>query len=166
METIFYSVDVANLLKIQNDQRIINNLEAEVLNKQCIENKKELLKYVLPLVHGLIVLHNNKCNRDLTTTTSKSGLLANSPIDIEDKINDIINCNSSITWSQNNIKFYYSFGDIKITMWLNKDGKHATSINSTYSMLGLLPQSGVYSKGIENELVLVAKHCAKFTTEW
>jgi IS4 transposase len=63
MDILHYTVDIKHLLQVQDQQTQINDLKERKTERQGIENKKRLLKYVLPFMHGVYALHNNMCKK-------------------------------------------------------------------------------------------------------
>ena len=130
-------------------------------------NKKELLKYVLPLMHGIYALHNRKCNKSTSSVTGDVGLLGLSKVNIEEKLNFIVE--SDYLFQDNGATFKsssHSNGHIsrEICVWLHGKGKHQATPHLGFSMTGLV--SSVYGESVEKELLKVAKVCAIFTEEW
>ena len=169
MNTLYYTVDIKNLLNIQEDETEKNNKEKEIERLKGIENKKELLKIILPLAHGIMSLHNNKCNIDMSSTTGVNGLLGLRKIKIQKQLDYIINTDSNYVWTDNYQHFTFNEGAsvIKLSVWLNKKpNAHIHTNNLNYSMT--LPKilKGVYGKSVENTLEQIAKYCSKYTDQW
>jgi hypothetical protein len=173
MNILHYTVDLKYLFDIQDEQLLVNKTAQEQKEEEFKRNKKELLKYVLPLMHGIYALHNRKCNKTNTSTTGNNGLLGYSKVNIEDKLNFIVESDyyfkdNGATFECN--LFNHTFRD-KVQVWLNKKGKHIHTPHLGYSMMGLtrdgsVRDGSIYAKSIEDELLKVAKECAEYTEEW
>lgn len=173
MNILHYTIDLKYLFDIQDEQSITNKSAQEQREEEFKQNKKELLKYVLPLMHGIYALHNRKCNKTNTSTTGDNGLLGYSKVNIEEKLNFIVE--SDYYFKENGIMFEcnlfsHTFKD-KIQVWLNREGKHIHTPNLGYSMMGLTRDASIFdgtlfAESIEDELLKVAKVCAEYTEEW
>ena len=173
MNILHYTIDLKYLFDIQDEQLIANKSAQEQREEEFKQNKKELLKYVLPLMHGIYALHNRKCNKTNTSTTGDIGLLGYSKVNIEEKLNFIVE--SDYYFKDNGIKFEcslfsHTFKD-KIKVWLNREEKYIHTPHLGYSMIGIAIDSSIfdgtlYGESIEDELLKVAKFCAEYTEEW
>jgi hypothetical protein len=168
MDILHYTVDLKYLFDTQDQQVIVNNTAKEKKAEEFIENKKELLKYVLPLMHGIYALHNRKCTKSDYSVTGDKGLLGLDKVNIEEKLKFIVE--SDYYFKDNGESFacnlsYPLRGPIKV--WLNKDNNFKATPDLAYSMSTLVSgDNGVYGKSIEDELLKVAKVCAQYTDEW
>ena len=122
MDILHYTIDIKNLLKVQDQQTEINDLAKEQRTNNGIANKKRLLKYVLPFMHGLYAIHNNKCKKTWISSTGSRGLLGLSKEDIEAKLDFIVNTDSHHTWEDNFSVFKYRLigCNKEIKIWLNR----------------------------------------------
>ena len=165
MELLHYSINVDKLKAIQEEQTQ-KNREEELLRKQeGLQNKKRLLKYVLPFLHGLFAIHNNKCRNADYSTTGKDGLLGYSPIDIEKELQYMVDTEHHLIWKDNFRVFNYDRSSIDVDIWLNTTtyNKEIRTPHLEYSM------GNVYGDGIptiESELEAIAKHCSRSTDNW
>ncbi len=170
MDILHYTIDIKNLLKVQDQQSQINDFKEREKEREGFENKKRLLKYVLPFMHGVYALHNNKCNRCRVYKTTfnpegVNGLLGNDKVDIDEKLDYIVNTDSHHVWKNNYQTFTTKIGGKDITIWLNsREGAHKATPRLEYSMTGLW--FDVYGNSIEDVLNEIAKYCAKYTEEW
>jgi len=163
MKPIYYTVDLKELLDLQNSETEKNNLIAIEKEKQRLSNREELLKIILPLVHGSIILHNNKCNLTNNTSTGRIGLLGISQKNLEKEISNYIDYNFNFSELDTIAKIDLGFKQIKV--WLNLRDKHISTPNLSYSMTTIEKDCN-YGKGIENELRLLAKYCSRYTDNW
>lgn len=163
MKTIYYTVDLKNLLQVQETETLKNNLISHQQEKQRVENKTKLLKIVLPLIHGSIALHNNKCNNTTEYSTGKIGLLGTSKKNIEDVINFYVNDNYHFSPNCDTVEI--ELGIKKIKVRLNNFGKFVAAPHLEYSMT-TCKKGGVYGSSIENELIILAKYCSRFKDNW
>ena len=165
MKTIAYSVNVEELFNTQDDQLASN--VAEENRKVAIgkANKTRLLKIVLPYVHSVYALHNRKCKRSMTSSTGCKGLLGLNKVDIEKKIDYIVNTDSHFVWGHNFGTFKFDIGESRIMIWLNdrEGGCHKSTPHLDYSMTSI---NKVYGTSIKDELIAIAQLCSKYTDEW
>jgi hypothetical protein len=165
MKTIAYSVNVEELFNTQDDQLASN--VAEENRKVAIgkANKTRLLKIVLPYVHSVYALHNRKCNRTMTSSTGCKGLLGLSKVNIEKKIDFIVNTDSHFVWGHNFGTFKFDIGESRIMIWLNdrEGGCHKSTPHLDYSMTSI---NKVYGTSIKDELIAIAQLCSKYTDDW
>ena len=172
MDILHYTVDIAELLRKQEQQLELLDEQAERRKEAGLENKKELLKYVLPLMHGIFALHNNKCHKTGASTSGYAGLLGYSKYNIEERLQHIVDSESSLTWSDNFQTFTFeNFGGVnfkQVKIWLNRrQGCFKATPRLPYSMAALLNTSDeVYGESIESELEKLAKHCATYRDSW
>jgi len=168
MDILHYTVDLKDLFNIQDEQLAANNTAELEEQEEFKRNKKELLKYVLPLMHGIYALHNRKCNKTNTTTTGDEGLLGNSKVNIEEKLNFIVE--SDYHFKDKGATFKCAqYGQIlrsEITVWLPRPNKMNVTPHLGYTMLGLINYGVTYAESIESELIKIAKECAIYTEEW
>ena len=132
------------------------------LNKELINrnnNRIKLLPYVLQLVESLITIHNMRCTRTDATTTGKHGLFAISPINLEKKLNYVVNSDND--WSSKGDYFSTLIGVKKIEIWLNNDDHHISTPNLEYSMSSILSKH-VYADSIEDEMEYAINKLAKY----
>lgn len=162
MELLHYTVDISELLRKQEQETSRLNQLKEDDKKQGLQNKKELLKYVLPLMHGLFALHNNRCTKDTSTPAGQIGLLGQHKINIEEKLQYIVDTDATTTWSDNFQVFQFDY----FKVWLNKKQGCYVASNLPYSMTSVIKGEGVYGNSVESELEKAAKYCAKFTDNW
>ena len=167
MDILHYTIDLKDLFDTQDKQSVVNKTAEDDKQEEFKRNKKELLKYVLPLMHGIYALHNRKCNKSTSSVTGDVGLLGLSKVNIEEKLNFIVE--SDYYFKDNGATFKsssHSNGYIsrEICVWLHGKGKHQATPHLGYSMTGLV--SSVYGESVEKELLKVAKVCAIFTEEW
>ena len=165
MKTLAYSVNVEELFNTQDDQLASN--VAEENRKVAIgkANKTRLLKIVLPYVHSVYALHNRKCKRSMTSSTGCKGLLGLNKVDIEKKIDYIVNTDSHFVWGHNFGTFKFDIGESRIMIWLNdrEGGCHKSTPHLDYSMTSI---NKVYGTSIKDELIAIAQLCSKYTDEW
>lgn len=168
MDILHYTVDLQHLFDVQDQQLTANKTAQEKKAEEFKENKKELLKYVLPLMHGIYALHNRKCNKTNTSSTGETGLIGNSKVNIEEKLKFITE--SDYHFKDNGSLFEYSLNfplNNNIQVCLNKENKLKATTGLGYSMTTLVSgDNGVYGKSIEDELLKVARVCAIYTEEW
>lgn len=166
MEILHYQVDLKSLLDVQQRETELKNKEKEIRLKEGRENKKALLKYVLPFMHGVFALHNNKCDNFSGSSTGKDGLLGINKVDIEKDLDFIVNTDLHSIWSENYTVFTYNLGrGMSIKMWLNSGEKHVATPDLPYSMTSPFTDK-VYATSLEDELVAAAKFCSRYTQEW
>ena len=163
MKAMYYTVDLKELLDLQKSETQKNNLISIEKEKQRLINREELLKIILPLVHGSVVLHNNKCNLTNYVTTGRSGLLGISKKSIEKEIS--LYTDYDMFFSESDTVVEINLGVRKIKVWLNKISKHIHTPNLSYSMT-TIEEGKVYGMSVENELRVLAKHCSRYTDEW
>lgn len=165
MKTLAYSVNVEELFNTQDDQLASN--VAEENRKVAIgkANKTRLLKIVLPYVHSVYALHNRKCKRSMTSSTGCKGLLGLNKVDIEKKIDFIVNTDSHFVWGHNFGTFKFDIGESRIMIWLNdrEGGCHKSTPHLDYSMTSI---NKVYGTSIKDELIAIAQLCSKYTDDW
>lgn len=166
MKTIFYTVDIKDLLEVQeNETKLVKaSKKRETLRGE--KNKLELLKFVLPFMHGLYSIHNNKCTITASSVTGYSGFLGLSKINIEEKLDFIIN--SPSFWKDNFQVFeVYLHNGRTISIWLNsRAGCYMSTPNLPYSMTTATKRETIYGFSIKDELWEIAKYCAKYTDKW
>ena len=169
MDILHYTIDIKNLLKVQDQQTEINDLAKEQRTNNGIANKKRLLKYVLPFMHGLYAIHNNKCTKTWDSSSGSRGLLGLDKEDIEKNLDYIVNTDSHHTWEDNFASFKYRFigSNKEIKIWLNRSvcgkTKFANTPKLEYSMTGF---DDTYGDSVEEVLNDIARHCASYTDEW
>jgi hypothetical protein len=165
MKTIAYSVNVEELFNTQDDQLASN--VAEENRKVAIgkANKTRLLKIVLPYVHSVYALHNRKCKRSMSSSTGCKGLLGLNKVNIEKKIDYIVNTDSHFVWSHNFATFKFDIGGHNIMIWLNdrEGGCYKSTPHLDYSMTSI---NKVYGTSIKDELIAIAQLCSKYTDDW
>lgn len=166
MNILHYTLDLRNLFDTQDAQAEFNSQQKQEKIKQGLRNKKELLKYVLPLMHGIFELHNRRCTNASFSTTGKDGLLGYNRIDTQMKLDDIVE--GDFYWFDNFAKFEYRLkGNSKVKIWLNSvRGCHKATPHLPYSMLEVIPKENIYGKSIEEELIKVAKECSRYKDSW
>tara|TARA_R110000796_G_scaffold88545_11_gene190506 strand:- start:15691 stop:16203 length:513 start_codon:yes stop_codon:yes gene_type:complete len=169
MKTLAYTVDIESLFTTQDNQKESNDKDKQVIDEQGQRNKTALLKIVLPYIHSVYALHNRKCTRTMNTSTGCTGLLGLNPVDIDKKIDWIVNTDYHGVWSENYNTFIFTdmLGK-NIKIWLNKEGKHVHTPKLGYSMTSFGSEIGskIYGEGVQAELELIAKHCAKYKDDW
>jgi hypothetical protein len=163
MKPIYYTVDLKELLDLQDSETQKNKSIAIEKEEQRLRNREELLKIVLPLVHAKTILHNNKCILANYTTTGRSGLLGISKKNLEEQISHYTNFNFNFSELDTVVKVDLGVKEIKV--WLHKPGKHISTHNLPYSMT-TIEKDCRYGKGIENELRVLAKYCSRYTDNW
>tara|TARA_R100000951_G_C2639884_1_gene180574 strand:- start:333 stop:857 length:525 start_codon:yes stop_codon:yes gene_type:complete len=174
MDILHYTIDIKNLLKVQDQQTEINDLAKEQRTNNGIANKKLLLKYVLPFMHGLYAIHNNKCTKTCDSSSGSRGLLGLDKEDIEKNLDYIVNTDSHHTWEDNFSVFKYRFigSSREIKIWLNRSvcgkSKYTHTPKLEYSMTGFDYRFGAcpYGDSVEEVLNDIARYCARYTDEW
>lgn len=167
MKTIYYSVDVAHLLNLQKEQSLMNREREDRIKEEGMENKKKLLKYVLPLMHGIFAIHNNKCIKANYSSSGRDGFLGYSKINIEEEIQRIASSGEGLSWSNNFTCFsYHISGRRGFKIWLHVEGNYVHNRNMEYSMTTVIFDGKTYAESIEKELESVAKYCARYTDNW
>jgi hypothetical protein len=164
MKTLAYHVDITALFNAQDSQK--RHLDSETKRKQeeGAINKERLLKIVLPFLHGVMALHNRKCIKSNRSSTGCDGLLGYDKVNIEEKIDFYVNTDSHMIWSDNFQTFTYRINGKDIKIWLNsRKGCFVNTPHLEYSMTSLFD---TYSKSIEDELLGIAKMCARYTDDW
>lgn len=168
MDILHYTIDLKDLFDTQDKQLVVNKTAEYEKQEEFKRNKKELLKYVLPLMHGIYALHNRKCNKSTSSVTGDVGLLGLSKVNIEEKLNFIVE--SDFYFKDNGATFKYAqFGKViqsEIAVWLPRHGKMNVTAHLGYTMRGLINDDVTYAESIESELIKLAKKCAIFTEEW
>lgn len=170
MDILHYTIDLKDLFDTQDRQLVVNKTTEDEKQEEFKRNKKELLKYVLPLMHGIYALHNRKCNKSTSSVTGEVGLLGLGKVNIEEKLNFIVE--SDFYFKDNGATFDCSVhGNAilrdNVQVWLNKKGKYIHTPNLAYSMISLTRAgNSVYGMSLEDELLKVAKECAIYTEEW
>jgi hypothetical protein len=175
MKTIFYSVDLQNLLNIQEKEVQKNQVKKEQDQVNFLDKKERLLKIVLPLVHGMVSLHNYKCISGYAKDypSLKKGLISDlGKVDLDTYISkNYLDSNSMFSSCGGTVSVAldsYPNGNSKsLKVWLN-DSKCSTmrvTPELGYSM-STFKEGKVYGSGIEDELKALAKYCAKFTDNW
>jgi len=165
MKTIAYSVNVEELFNTQDDQLASNVAEENRKVAIGIANKTRLLKIVLPYVHSVYALHNRKCKRTMISSTGCKGLLGIDKVDIEKKIDYIVNTDNHSVWGHNFSTFKFDIGESRIMIWLNdrEGGCHRSTPHLDYSMTSI---NKTYGTSIKDELIAIAQLCSKYTDEW
>ena len=164
MDILHYTVDIKHLLQVQDQQTQINDFKERERERQGIENKKRLLKYVLPFMHGVYALHNNKCKKTMNSITGSEGLLGLSKKDIDKELDYIVRTDFHLMWSDNYQTFKTKIKNKEIKIWLNsRGGAFKSTPHLPYSMTGF---NDVYGDSIEEELNDIARYCARYTDEW
>ena len=164
MDILHYTVDIKHLLQVQDQQTQINDFKEREKERQGIENKKRLLKYVLPFMHGVYALHNNKCKKTRDSSTGSEGLLGLSKKDIDKELNHIVKSDFHLMWLNNYQTFKTKIQNKEIMIWLNsRGGAHKSTPHLEYSMTGF---KDVYGDSIEGVLNDIARYCARYTDEW
>lgn len=170
MDILHYTIDLKDLFDTQDKQLVVNKTAEEEKQEEFKRNKKELLKYVLPLMHGIYALHNRKCDKSTSSVTGDVGLLGLSKVNIEEKLDFIVE--SDFYFQDNGATFNYSthssavvVGEINI--WLHGPGKFQYTPNLNYSMARIVRNNmHIYGASVEQELINLAKACAIYTEEW
>ena len=163
-EPIFYTVDLKHLLSIQKEQTEKNIADKEQERLEFLDRKKRLLKIVLPLVHGIIALHNNKCILSNASTTGKKGLLGYNKVDLEKKLDFYVKNDYYFSSCGGTVEI--DTGITKIKVWLH-DSKCSSFVATPslgYSMTTSKKEE--YGRGVEDELIYLAKYCARYTDDW
>tara|TARA_B100000767_G_scaffold271927_1_gene298574 strand:- start:204 stop:704 length:501 start_codon:yes stop_codon:yes gene_type:complete len=165
MKTLAYSVNVEELFNTQDDQLSNNVAEKNRRIAIGIANKTRLLKIVLPYAHSVYALHNRKCNRAMDSTTGCKGLLGLNKVNIEKKIDYIVNTDSHFVWGHNFGTFKFDIGESRIMIWLNdrEGGCYRSTPHLDYSMTSI---NKTYGTSIKDELIAIAQLCSKYTDEW
>jgi hypothetical protein len=163
MKAMYYTVDLKELLDLQKSETQKNNLISIEKEKQRLINREKLLKIILPLVHGSVVLHNNKCKLTNYVTTGRSGLLGISKRSIEKEIS--LYTDYDMFFSESDTVVNINLGVGKVKVWLNKISKHIHTPNLSYSMT-TIEEGKCYGMSVENELKVLAKYCSRYTDEW
>ena len=166
MKTIAYNVNIDSLFEIQDKQLVDNNNEKERIRQEGIENKAKLLKIALPFIHGVFALHNRRC-MILDRFGKRLGLLCYKKINIEEEINRIVNTEHDLIYKDNFSKLIFpkQIHGREISIWLHKEGKYQHNSDMDYSMTSFNREQR-YGNSIEEELQIIAKHCAMYTYEW
>jgi hypothetical protein len=168
MDILHYTIDLKDLFDTQDRQLVANKTAEEEKQEEFKRNKKELLKYVLPLMHGIYALHNRKCLKSSSSVTGETGMLGLHKVNIEEKLNFIVE--NDYYFKDNGATFKCAqFGQViqsEITVWLPRHGKMNVTPHLGYTMLGLINDDVTYAESIESELIKLAKKCAIFTEEW
>lgn len=164
METIYYAVDIQNLLSIQEKETLRNDVKKINERKLFLRRKSELLKIVLPFIHGVTVLHNNKCTKTTTTTTGADGLLGLRKKDLNKEISIYIDKDFMFAFDGTSVDV--QIGVRKVKFWLHeKIGTHVHTPNLGYSMT-TFDDKEAYGKGVEHELNFIARYCSRFKDDW
>lgn len=168
-EIIHYAINLDKLIKIKNDKADKDKAEKERFYREGIENKKRLLKFVLPYVHSVFELHNHKCLKTSTAIGGKIGLLGCNKINVQERIDYIVNTENNHVWSNNFQTFTFINNEInnrEIKIWLNsREGSFKATPNLEYSLLSV-EANLVYGESIEKELEKIAELCSVFTENW
>ena len=166
MEILHYQVNLDALFETQNKQAIALDQQKKEYEAQGLENKKELLKHVLPFMHGVYALHNHKCNRTTSSSTGRDGLLGFRKLNIEEELERIVKIDSHLMWKDNYQTFVFTILNKEIKIWLNKQhGAHKNTPHLPYSMTTPFPNK-TYGDSVEAVLTEIAKYCARYTDEW
>ena len=164
MDILHYTVDIKHLLQVQDQQTHINDFKEREKERQGLENKKRLLKYVLPFMHGVYALHNNKCKKTMNSITGSEGLLGLSKKDIDKELDYIVRTDFHLMWLDNYQTFKTKIKNKEIKIWLNsRGGAHKATPHLPYSMTGF---NDIYGDSIEGVLNDIARYCARYTDEW
>ena len=137
MKTLAYTVDIEKLFNAQDSEAVKIDDAKKKYDAVGARNKEQLLRIALPFIHGVFALHNRKCTHTSSSSTGNTGLLGLSQINIEKKIDYIVNTDSGCRiWSDN-----YScisvevMNNRKIRIWLNsRDGCHRSTPHLDYSI--------------------------------
>lgn len=165
MEILHYSIDLEKLFNTQDQHRKVLNQEKIDLLKFRENNKKELLKVVLPFMHSLYALHNNKYLKDWDSPSGKRGLLGPCKVDIQKGLDRIVS--KGLGWKDDNQMYEQKISNVDIKIWLNsRPGCYKSTPNLTYSMCSTIDKSQIYAESYESELLKIARECAKYTDEW
>jgi hypothetical protein len=164
MEILHYTIDLKSLFEAQDSQLEMNTQKEIEKKRQGEENKKKLLKHVLPLMHGIFELHNRRCHLDNSSTTGKKGLLGLNKVDTQKELDYI--ANGDYWWKDNFATFEYRSSNIEFKVWLNKSNKMVITPNLGYSMTEVIRTGAIYGEGVESELLKVAQKCAEYQDQW
>ena len=167
MEILQYQLDITSLLNKQDESTKKKKLDDLLYENQGKENKLKLLKYVLPYVHGVLALHNHKCDKKSQGRFGGEylGLQGYGKRDIQKELDYIAN-ESDFSWRENYSVFEYKVYGKKIGVWLNKHGKHIETPNLPYSMTSFV-EGKIYGDSIESELEAIATFCGtRFIDDW
>ena len=162
METIYDTVDVKDLLRTQENQRIANEKQEQDDRSEFLKNKKKLLKIILPLVHGAVALHNNKCDRSDVFGCDFKGLLGYGKVDLDAKLEEYVNKDHHFSPKGDTVEINLGVGKIKV--WLHTFGKFVANSKLDYSLTSIGQYT--YGNSVESELQLIAKYCAKYNDDW
>lgn len=165
MEILQYQLDITSLLNKQDESTKTKKLDDLLYENQGKENKLKMLKYALPYVHGVLALHNHKCDKSKGRFGGEYiGLQGYGKRDIQKELDYIAN-RSELNWRDNYATFEYKVYGRKVIIWLNKHGKHIQTPNLPYSMTSFV--EGNYGDSIESELEAIATFCGtKFMDDW
>jgi hypothetical protein len=169
-EIIHYAINLDKLIKIKNDKADKDKAEEGRFHREGMKNKKRLLKFVLPYVHSVFELHNHKCLKTSTAIGGRVGLLGHNKINVQEKIDYIVNTDSRHVWSNNFQTFTFINNEINmkqvVKIWLNsREGAFKATPHLEYSLLSV-DANLVYGESIEKELEKIAELCAVFTEDW
>jgi len=166
MDIIHYQLNLSELFAAREQKIEQDNIEARQKEQTRLENKKQLLKYVLPFMHGVLALHNHKCEKVQSFFGEyKKGLLGLGKRDIDYYL-DSIASGSPIHWNETCDTFSFCIENKTILIWLNsKRGCYQSTPHLPYSMSSFKDALG-YGKSIEDELISIAQYCARYTEDW
>lgn len=162
---INYQLNVTSLLKKQDDFRKQAEEQEALIAEQGQKNKLQLLKYVLPYMHGVFAIHNHRCYRRISFGLNYKGLLGYGQRDIDKELEHIVNTDMFL-WEDNFQTFKCRIGTKGIKIWLNsREGAFVATPHLPYSMTSL--GMGIYGESIEKELEILAQYCStRFKDEW
>jgi len=165
MKTLAYQVNLTALFNAQDCEKRHIDSETKLKQEEGAINKERLLKIVLPFIHGVMALHNRNCIKTNTSSTGCNGLLGYSKVNIEERIDFYVNTDKDIIWSDNYQTFTYrDISGKKIMIWLNsRGGSFQATPKLEYSLTSMF---GGYGESIEDELIKIAKFCARYTDNW
>lgn len=164
-EPIFYTVDLKHLLSIQKEQTEKNIADKERERLEFLDRKKRLLKIVLPLVHGIVALHNNKCILSTDSTTGRKGLLGYTKVDLEKKLDSYVNRDYHFSSCGGTVEIDTGIARIKVWLHDSKSSNFIATPSLGYSMT-TSKEEEEYGRGVEDELIYLAKYCARYTDDW
>ena len=164
MEILHYTIDLRSLFEAQDEQSEINTQKEIEYKRQGEENKKKLLKHVLPLMHGVFELHNRRCTKSSSSSTGSVGLLGLTKFDVQKELDFI--ANKDFNWEDNFGTFKFDRSSVKFKLWLHESNKMRVTPHLGYSMTELVNTGKVYGKSIEDELTKVAQLCARYKDKW
>lgn len=163
---IHYQLDVTSLLKKQDEFKKEAEEQEALIVEQGQKNKLQLLKYVLPYMHGVFAIHNHKCDRYNCLGTNYRGLVGWGKIDVDKELEYIVNTDDRFLWENNFQTFKSTICKKEIKIWLNnREGAFVATPHLPYSMTSF--GMGIYGESIEKELEILAQYCStRFKDEW